>query len=145
MLMLIVRNAVEMSIPFTLVDFVRLSNLIELRNFGYKIKVCNLICCLVSRGHSSVSASFLHTNVLNTDWLSFLPFDVKECCRYLKLVIHSIRPKCSRSSSRKWWAEQCKKAEFLGIHCDSSNHCNYVSWYVSMYRRRKTAKRQHTV
>lgn len=22
------------------------SNLIELRNFGYKIKVCNLICCL---------------------------------------------------------------------------------------------------
>lgn len=50
----------EMSIPFTLVDFVRLSNLIELRNFGYKIKVCNLICCLVSLGRFSVSASLLH-------------------------------------------------------------------------------------
>lgn len=102
------QNVVKTSIPFTLVDFIRLSNLIELRNFGYKIKVCNLICCVVSRGERSLSFRWRVLCVLNMAMTCFRI--IKECCRYLKLVTHSLRSQMCVCVcwifGGKWCAEQ---------------------------------------
>lgn len=94
-------TAVKMSIPFTSDDFVRLSNLIELRNFGYKIKVCNLICCLVSLGYFPLSASFLLGTCFKLDWTSFFPF-IKECCRIFETRYSQSTEFCTKTSSWKW-------------------------------------------